>query len=268
MAVRDPVAPAEAINPYAIALALMIRRLAWDVSPEAWRSRAMLRRIRDVHRGKSAVILCNGPSLLKTDFESILRSGAFVFGLNKVNLLYDKTALRPNAIVAVNEHVIEQNQSYYNETSIPLYLDKVARANVPARDNVVFLHSANIRRFAKDCSLSISQGHTVTYVALQLAYHMGFARVALVGCDHNFAQSGRANRTVVAGQRDDSHFDPRYFANGMQWQLPDLLQSEVHYLLAREAYESDGRLLVNCTEGGKLEIFQRLELHSFLAGSH
>ena len=70
----------------------------------------------------------------------------------------------------------------------------------------------------------------------------------------------------MAGQRDESHFDPGYFANGVQWQLPDLLQSEVHYLLAREAYQSDGRLLANCTAGGKLETFQRMELDSFLSG--
>ena len=90
--------------------------------------------------------------------------------------------------------------------------------------------------------------------------------LALVGCDHNFAQQGPANLAVRAGEKDESHFDPRYFANGVQWQLPDLLQSEIHYLLAREAFESDGRLVANATVGGKLEIFQRMSLEAFLAG--
>ncbi len=256
--------PAAAINPYLVSAGLLARRLAWDLRPEAWRSRAKLAKLRDTRAGGTAVILCNGPSLLKTDFELVQRSGAFVIGLNKINLLFDKTTLRPQAIAAVNPYVIEQNRDFYNETDIPLFLDAVGTRHVRARGNVTFLHSANIRRFAKDVSVSISQGYTVTFVALQLAYHLGFRRVALVGCDHNFAQTGPANLAVKAGEKDESHFDPRYFANGVQWQLPDLLQSEIHYLLAREAFESDGRLVANATVGGKLEIFQRMCLESFL----
>lgn len=257
----------DTINPYAISAALAGRRLLWEFRPESWRSRARLAKLRDARAGGTAVILCNGPSLLKTDFDLVNRSGAFVIGLNKINLLFDKTELRPHAIAAVNPYVIEQNRDFYNETEIPLFLDSVGARHVRARENVAFLHSANIRRFAKDVSISISQGHTVTFVALQLAYHLGLRRVALVGCDHNFAQQGPANLAVKAGEKDESHFDPRYFANGVQWQLPDLLQSEIHYLLAREAFESDGRLVVNATVGGKLEIFQRMALEEFLAGN-
>ncbi len=256
----------ETINPYSISAALVAKRLLWEFRPEAWRSRAKLAKLRDTQAGGTAVILCNGPSLLKTDFDLVQRSGAYVIGLNKINLLFDKTPLRPQAIAAVNPYVIEQNRDFYNETEIPLFLDTVGTRHVRSRGNVTFLHSANIRRFAKDVSVSISQGYTVTFVALQLAYHLGFRRVALVGCDHNFAQQGPANLAVKAGEKDESHFDPRYFANGVQWQLPDLLQSEIHYLLAREAFESDGRLVANATVGGKLEIFQRMSLEAFLAG--
>ena len=256
--------PIESVNPYVIAARLVGGRILWDVRPESWRSRRQLRRLKDTHSGRKAVVLCNGPSLLKTDFARLQASGAFVFGLNKINLLFDRTTLRPDAIVAVNSYVIEQNRDFFDSTDIPLFLDSRATAQVRSRDGVTFLHAANIRRFARDCSTSVVQGHTVTYVALQLAYHFGFAQVGLVGCDHNFAEKGPANKTVTADATDASHFDPRYFANGVKWQLPDLLQSEVHYLLAREAFESTGRLLANCTIGGKLEVFQRMELEEFL----
>ncbi|MGK2925651.1 MAG: hypothetical protein ACSLE2_08510, partial [Lysobacterales bacterium] len=122
-------------------------------------------------------------------------------------------------------------------------------------------------RFARDVSFSIYQGHTVTFVAMQLAYHMGFTRVALVGCDHNFAVKGPANQTVTAGDVDESHFDPRYFAGGVKWQLPDLIQSEVSYLMALDVFQSDNRLLCNCTEGGKLEVLPRMRLRDFIDGA-
>jgi len=106
----------------------------------------------------------------------------------------------------------------------------------------------------------------VTFVAMQLAFHMGFREVALVGCDHNFATKGTANAVVEGGEKDPNHFDPNYFA-GVKWQLPDLVQSEIGYMMAGQAFEAAGGRIVNCTEGGKLEIFPRMALAEFLAGA-
>lgn len=250
------------LNPYRVATLLLARRLAWDVNPLSWRSRAALRRWRDAHRGGKAVILCNGPSLNKVDFS--LLEGCFTFGLNKINLLFERTTFRPSVVVAVNRKVIEQNADFFNSTKIPLFIDSNGRDLVHPRDGVIFLHSSSSRKFAYDCSISVDQGYTVTFVALQLAAHMGFRDVALVGCDHNFATTGRANATVTAGDTDPNHFDPRYFSQGVSWDLPDLIGSEVSYLLAKQAFDNLGGFIFNCTEGGKLEIFPRMTLENFL----
>jgi len=254
-----------ALNPYLTAAYEIVNRLKWDIQPESWRSRAKLHRRKDEYAGQKAVILCNGPSLLKTDFDLLQSSGVFTFGLNKINLLFDKTNFRPSCIVAVNPFVIEQNAQYFGETKIPLFLDTYALKYVKNRPNTIFLHSSNINKFARNCSISIFQGYTVTFVALQLAFHMGFKSVALVGCDHNFAVKGPANETVISGEKDESHFDPNYFAGGVKWQLPDLFQSEVSYVMAKNMYEADGRSIINATHEGKLEIFKRELLEDFLS---
>lgn len=250
------------VNPYVIATQLMLRRLRWDLHPKSWHSRAALRRLRGNPQGRKAVIMCNGPSLLKTDFG--LLDDCYVFGLNKINLLFEKHAFRPSCIVAVNPLVIEQNAGFYNETDIPLFIDSDSHRHVRQRDNTVFLHSTPLTKFARDCSVSLYQGYTVTYVAMQLAFHMGFREVALVGCDHQFAVSGPANKEVTSSATDQSHFDPRYFAGGVKWHLPDLPNSELSYWLAKITYESFGRRIVNCTEGGALEIYERMHLADFL----
>ncbi len=252
------------LNPYLTAAYEIINRFKWDIQPESWRSRSKLHRRKDEYAGQKAVILCNGPSLLRTDFELIQSSGVFTFGLNKINLLFDKTNFRPSFIVAVNPFVIEQNAQYFENTNIPLFLDTYALKYVKSRPNTIFLHSSSNNKFARDCSISIYQGYTVTFVALQLAFHMGFKSVALVGCDHNFAVKGPANKTVISAEKDDSHFDPNYFAGGVKWQLPDLFQSEVSYLMAKNIYEADGRSIINATHGGRLEIFKRQSLEEFL----
>jgi Protein of unknown function DUF115 len=259
------------LNPYKRLLGVVTEiwpdakdRLKWDLNPQSRISRQRVKSWLNRHQGKKAVILCNGPSLNQVDFELLSRSGVFTFGLNKVNLLFKRTDFRPSCIVAVNELVLEQNAGFFNETNIPLFVAHYANKLVQMRENVHFIHSVFQRKFARDCSMSVGQGATVTNVALQLAFHMGFSEVALVGCDHSFAEKGPANKTVVAGKVDHSHFDPNYFAGGVKWQLPDLLQSEVSYSIAREVFEAHGRRLVNATEGGKLEIFERVSLDQFL----
>lgn len=257
--------PRATINPYRKAAGLILFRILWDIHPYSWVSRKRIKKWKDRFSGQKAVILCNGPSLNRVNFDELAGNGIFAFGLNKINLLFKRTDFRPSVIVAVNPHVIKQNADFYNTTDIPLFLDSKCKKWVRFRDNIHFLHSASVSgNFARDCSISISQGHTVTYVAMQLAFHMGFKEIALVGCDHTFATKGPANKTVIAGQEDPNHFDPHYFAGGVKWQLPDLAQSEVHYEIARDIFARHGRKIVNCTNGGKLEVFTRQPLSKFL----
>lgn len=252
----------DVVNPYRLGVGEIVRRLSWDMNPESWRSRRRIGEWRNTHVGERCVILCNGPSLLQTDFSSL--GSTFTFGLNKINLLFDKTEFRPSCVVAVNAHVVKQNADFYNTTNIPLFLSRDAVRHVRARSNVAFMHTSG-RGFARDCSFSVSEGATVTYVALQLAYHMGFRAIALVGCDHNFVAAGRPNQLATAGTHDANHFDPKYFADGAKWQYPDLLESEVAYRRARAYFEHDNRRIFNSTVGGKLELFPRMALSEFLA---
>ncbi|MGB1883071.1 MAG: 6-hydroxymethylpterin diphosphokinase MptE-like protein [Gammaproteobacteria bacterium] len=251
------------INPYRVAWSMFKDRLRWERNPASRRSRKKVRHWLDRHAGEKAVILCNGPSLLKSDLS--LLEGTFTFGLNKINLLYDKHEFRPSCVVAVNRLVLEQNAEYYNETETPLFLDSAAlKLGIKENPNTHLLHNTNHRRFARDCSISIYQGYTVTYVALQLAFHMGFTEVALIGADHYFSTPGQPNQTVTSESKDPNHFDPNYFANGAQWQLPDLAESELSYIMARDVFHAFGRRVVNAGEGGHLEIFERQPLVDFL----
>ncbi len=224
--------------------------------------RKKLRAIKDKYYNQKAIIVCNGPSLLKSDLK--LLKNIFIFGLNKINLLFDISEFTPSCIVAVNPFVIEQNADFYNQTKMPLFLDSKGMKYIRSRPNVTYLHSNDkLRDFAQDCTISIYGGTTVTFVAMQLAFHLGFFDVALIGCDHYFSTKGIPNQTVVSGKKDCNHFDPNYFSEGEKWQLPDLLQSEVAYTMAKIIFEENGRRIVNATEGGKLDIFDRVNLVRF-----
>lgn len=252
----------EAMNLYRMGFGLILRAVKWDLSWAGISSRRRLRVLRGTRRGGKSVIVCNGPSLLRADLEAIGRY--YTFGLNKINLLFEKSAFRPSCIVASNPLVIEQNADFYNKTDIPLFLSRYAVGIVRARLNVHYLQTAWPFYFARDCSLGVFEGYTVTYVAMQLAYHMGFEDVAIVGADHSFSQiTGRANESKLAEGPDSNHFDPRYFS-GVLWDLPDIKGMEHSFQLARDTFERNGRRIVNCTEGGHLEVFERMTLDEWL----
>lgn len=252
-------------NLYKEGFRLIAKRLLWDLS---WNTRrrhkAKLDNIKNVYNGNKAVIICNGPSLNKVDFK--LLENVYTFGLNKIDLLFDRMQFRPNAIVCVNNLVMEQNYSIYRDTDIPLYLKgrKAQKLKLDKLDHITLLHTGGYG-FAQDCCMTVPEGFTVTYVAIQLAFHMGFSEVALVGCDHYFSKSeGSAGETVTMEGADENHFDPRYFMN-KTWQLPDILESEISYLRAKKVFQEHNRTLVNCTDGGALELLPRLKLEDFVS---
>ena len=111
--------------------------------------------------------------------------------------------------------------------------------------------------FSKDPTHGVHQGWTVSFVLLQLAFWMGAQTVLLVGVDHRYEYQGMPNEEQLAVGPDTNHFDPAYFTGGVRWNLPDLEMSEVSYRLAREAFEADGRQVVNLTPGTALGVFEK-----------
>lgn len=217
------------------------------------------------YNGKKAVILCNGPSLLKSDLTCL--DSVFTIGLNKINLLFDKSSFRPSIIVSVNPLVINQNKDFFRNTSIPLFLahNPAHKSGINADPTTTHLFSSGGHpMFSTDVRYSICQGATVTYAALQLAYFLGFSQVALIGCDHNFQTKGPDHKLVKSGDSDPNHFDPNYFAGGVSWHLPSIAESEESYLRARRFYGYDNRTIYNCTVGGKLEVYPRITLDQFM----
>ena len=252
-------------NPYRLAAILIYKRLIWDLKPISWKSRSKIKKWANKYEGEKAVILCNGPSLNETNFN--LLEDCFTIGLNKINLLFERTTFRPNIIIAANPLVLEQNQSFYNETKIPCFLANTSSKFIKHRPNIHFLHTTSSveDRFSRDCSLSVNIGATVTFLAMQIAFYMGFKEVTLIGCDHYFSTKGTANKTVVTEDKDHNHFDPNYFAKGQKWQLPDLARSEYNYQHAREVYEEFNRKLYNSTTKSGLELLDKISIEQFLS---
>jgi len=234
-----------------------------------WRRESIkkLAELKDIHKGQRAFIIGNGPSLRQTDLSKL--KGEFTFGLNRIYLMFPELGFHTTYYVAVNDLVIEQCRDDILTLPMPKFLSwRTHHIFPPGPPPATFLYTTyDNPAFARDVRGRVWESATVTYVALQLAYHMGFEQVILIGVDHNFVSKGEANKTIVSEGDDPNHFSPAYFGKGFRWQLPDLETSEIGYRLARQAYEAAGRQVLDATIGGKLTIFPKVDYSSLFPSS-
>ena len=212
----------------------------------------------DVHRDETCVIIGNGPSLRRTDLS--LLQGVPTFGLNRIYLMFEELGFATTYHVVVNRLVVEQYAAEIEDLSVPRFTTRPNASAFSDGRTPNLLQPLHGLGFSPNITHGVWEGATVTYVAMQLAYYMGFRKVVLVGVDHSFGVSGPAHKVVETVQNDSSHFHPNYFGKGIKWQLPDLETSEAAYRLAGETYRANGREIVDATVGGALDIFPKVGL--------
>lgn len=212
----------------------------------------------DVFKGQDCLIVGNGPSLNNTELERIDMPS---IGMNKINMLFDRSTWRPDAIVCVNGLVIKQNKSFFNTTSIPLILPiKAWYLGVKKRPNIIFVKISNSLEFTDNLDRPMGIGSTVTYTCFQIAAFAKTKSINIVGVDHSFKLSAKSktkeHSIEILEEDDQNHFDPNYFKNKL-WGLPDLDGSEKAYILAKRYFDSNKVLVTDYTIEGKLQIFSK-----------
>ncbi|CAH2029929.1 glycosyltransferase [Trichlorobacter ammonificans] len=229
------------------------------------RSAMRMKQYQDIHAGQRCVIIGNGPSLNKMDLSFLEQE--ICFGMNRIYLIFDKWKFRPTYYVSVNPLVIEQSADDILALPMPKFLSHKGINFVKDPRDIMFIAEHPQWEFSTTPYAGLHEGWTVTYVAMQLAYFMGFSEVVLIGVDHHFVTPGDPNKEVISQGDDPNHFHPDYFGKGMRWHLPDLERSERSYNLAKNAYESSGRIIVDATLDGKLTIFPKVDYKDYFSDS-
>jgi hypothetical protein len=238
-----------------------------DAYLHPWRKESIKRlsALKDVHKGRRAFIIGNGPSLKQTDLGKL--KNEVTFCMNRFYLAFPELGFSATYLCVTNDLVVEQFVDDINALPIPKFIawrsHRHFNPNLPLTNLPTFIYTTYTGpRFTSDVRGRVWEGATVTNLALQLAFFMGIEKAILIGVDHNFTSKGEANKTIVSQGDDPNHFMPNYFGKGVKWQLPDLDTSEIGYAFAREAYQKAGREVVDATVGGKLTIFPKVEYNS------
>jgi hypothetical protein len=221
-----------------------------------------LTRFRDLHYGQRAVIVCNGPSLNAMDLRPLRNE--LVIGMNKIHLGLERFGFQPRYVTAVNPRVVEQSAAAMAALPAIKFIGARAAGSLP--EDVLTHHIGILNppvQFSGDLTRGVREGGTVTFVALQIAFYMGFSEVVIVGMDHRYRFEGAPHEAHHLIGPDVNHFSPDYFS-GHVWDNPDLARSEASYAEARRIFEAAGRRIIDATVGGACKVFEKADYGTIL----
>ena len=156
-----------------------------------------LKELKNKYDGKRCFIACTGPSLTISDLEML--KNEYVFGMNSLALIHDKTSWKPdfygiedpnvyrkleNAILNTDNGIVFYSQELKKsfkipEGAIPFYRDSSYHL-------YEFWHGNFFTHFSRDCYARVFDGYTITHSVIQLAVYLGFKEIYLIGCDCSY----------------------------------------------------------------------------------
>jgi hypothetical protein len=241
---------------------------AWRIATRDRHTRR-LRQLRNVHKGRRAFVVGNGPSLNKMNLD--LLAGEVTFCVNSFYLMYDRICWKPTYYVVEDCFVAEDNAETLNrlQGSTKLF-GRHLRYCLEGREAIYFNEIVgcypNYPQFSDRADLEVFEGGTVTYINIQLAAWMGCNPIYLIGTDMSYkVPDYMENREITSREADVNHFHPDYFGPGKRWHDPQvdrMIRSIDH---AGEHLKARGVSLCNATAGGKLEVLPRVEFQSLFA---
>jgi hypothetical protein len=216
------------------------------------------------YEGCRCVLLGNGPSLRKMDLG--LLQDEYTFGLNRIYLLFDELGFETTFLASINRLMLNHYSHEMSKVASLSFFNWAYRGDIQANDRTVFISPRPIQKMDGDIIKGYCPGTgTVTNVALEILFYLGFTQIILIGLDFSFIEKGSPGEVVIAGDSDRNHFTSDYYAPGDAWQLPNYEAQKIGYQMAKNLYESDGRTIVDATVGGKLNVFDKVEFRKVLS---
>lgn len=222
---------------------------------------------KDCEKGKRIFIICSGPSLTMEDIDKI--KNEVTIGVNGVISLYSKIGWQPKYYVVADKVVLD---GYYDEINLahpqnaifcrterdkrpwtftPTYCGKYLDIHLAyARHRSAGDKVRKYMYFEDDLAKKglYTAGRSVATYAMQIAAYMGASEIILLGQDCDYGGDKKYfNDKVISNVNADT---TRTFIETMF----------VFYEYAKEHLKKRGIKVYNATRGGKLEVFDRIDL--------
>jgi len=231
---------------------------------------SFLDKIHNMYDGQRCFIIATGPSLNRTNLSLI--KDEISFGVNTFFKGTEKFGVNPKYWVVADSKVFKQNYKELNTIDTTLFLGCGTAIEFCENYNkyskifkklpILLRRKGTLGDYTKifpNIIHGIHRGGTVTIIALQIAFHMGFNEVYLVGVDCNYSGNKIHH---FDGEKYDFQYggsEGEEFKKGEAEHWSEVFAS---YEICKQAYEKDNRKIYNATLGGKLEVFERKSLEN------
>ena len=238
-----------------------------------------IERFKNIHQGKRCFLIGNGPSLVAEDLNKI--KNEYSMAANKIFQAFPNTEWRPTyyfcddsilcrELFAEKEplqNVLSVCEAGFSSTKHALnkyHQDKdITNLYYYESRNTIDKAGKLTPLFSDDCGKCVYACYTIVYIMYQIAVYMGFKELYLLGMDFSFTQEVNQNGQVVLHdgiKRNHSNLMDELDMKKENMPRPHIILEG--HKMAKNYAESHGVKIYNATRGGKLEVFERVDLDS------
>ncbi|MEA4855580.1 MAG: glycosyltransferase [Solidesulfovibrio sp.] len=247
---------------------------AWT---DAAHNHVKLATLKNAHAGGRCFIIGNGPSLTIADLERLRHE--VTFAANKIYLAFDHTDWRPTYYTVTDVVTAQCHRDRIASLPLTKVFNRCVAPFFPGAGDIVwfdadpaaFAHGEVVGPgFSDDLLRGSWPGFSVTFDQLQLACHMGFQKIYLLGVDFDYALAGppvgRCEQgEILAYAGEANYFLPGYRQVGEPWTRPAFERMEAAYREARRRCDAAGRIVRNASRRSRLDAFERADFDALTA---
>lgn len=222
-----------------------------------------MKKIRNTHLGESCFVIGNGPSLTAEDLTTLHEKRIDTFAVNRIYRIFPNTPWRPTYYVSTDPILVRDMLSEVNALPakhkfIPLQNKYYHNIEV---DGAHYFFRNDVRKndqpegFSLDCTDQVNMRGTVTIACMQLAMHMGYRHIYLLGVDHNYDKVITENGEIIIDPSVKNYFCEGYDDDVASEVEHDLGTTTRSYRDISKFCRANGVEVVNCTRKTKLKEF-------------
>ena len=220
-------------------------------------AKAELQSYKDLHKGKKAIIIGNGPSVRLEDFGKF--KDFITFGCNRFHLCYKDTDFKPTYTVCIDPKMISDfGHDIAASCNNDLFISSLNVAKTHVNAKYIYRHRKIPFYFSNDITEFVSNGSSVVVAAIQIAYYMGVKEIYVYGIDHLFKYNSSNNYPKYA-IGDKNHFIDNY-RDSKNWCPPRIDEIEESFAYCYEWLKQNGVKLINISHKTKLDVIPKKKL--------
>ena len=237
-------------------------------TPYGW----YMAKIRNSHLGESCFIIGNGPSLTVEDLNTLHDKGIDTFAVNRIYQIFPQTRWRPTYFVSTDAVMLRDKLK--EAEAIPAKIKFIPLQNkyylgIKIKGAKYFFRNDNRTKdqpegFSLDCTEQVNVRGTVTIACMQLAMHLGYKHIYLLGIDHNFDKIITENGEVIIDPSVKNYFIEGYDQDVLTEVKHDLGHTTRAYYDVRRFIDKTDVNIYNASRKTKLEAFPRVSFEEAL----